>query len=167
MKLRELKSNDAPLMLEWMQDEYVVCDLKADFLSKTLDDCLNFIEISKDRSTNINMAIVDENDNYMGTVSLKHINKKMETAEFAITIRKFAMGKGFSKFGMHEILNYGIEKIGLKSIYWCVNKGNERAVKFYDKNGYRRITHVPQEILNHYAISEIDAMYWYVYEKKI
>ena len=165
MKLRELKSNDAPLMLEWMQDEHVVGGLKADFLSKTLDDCFNFIENSKDQSTNLNMAIVDENDDYMGTVSLKHIDKKMETAEFAITIRKLAMGKGFSKFGMDEILNYGIEKIGLKSIFWCVNKVNERAVKFYDKNGYRRITHVPQKILDNYVSSEIDAMYWYKYEK--
>lgn len=164
MRLRDLSNKDAPLMLEWMHDEDVVSDLRAEFLSKTLDDCLNFIEVSKDYSSNINMAIVDENDIYMGTVSLKHINKKAGIGEFAITIRKVAMGKGFSKFGMHEILQYGITNIGLKEIYWCVNKSNKRAVKFYDKNGYRRVTCVSQEILSHYTESEIDAMYWYVHE---
>lgn len=165
MKLRELQNKDAPLMLEWMHDKSVVCDLKADFLSKTLDDCLHFIHNSNDSSSDINMAIIDEYDTYMGTVSLKHINKKIGIAEFAITIRKSAMGRGFSKFGMSEILNYGLDTIGLKSIYWCVNKANERATKFYDKNGYKQVKYIPRDILSNYAKTESDTMYWYVYEK--
>ena len=32
------------------------------------------------------------------------------------------------------------ENIGLESIYWYVYKENIRAIKFYDKNGYKRAT---------------------------
>ena len=41
----------------------------------------------------------------MGTVSLKHI--KNNTAEFAIAIRKIAMGYGFASYAMNEIIQYG------------------------------------------------------------
>ena len=30
--------------------------------------------------------------------------------------------------------------MNLSSIYWYVNKNNQRAIKFYDKNGYQRIS---------------------------
>ena len=84
MRLRKLELKDAPLMLEWMHDETVVKDMQADFSSKTLEDCNHFILSSKDTRKNLHLAIVDENDEYMGTVSLKNIEE--DKAEFAITV---------------------------------------------------------------------------------
>lgn len=138
MRLRELELKDAPLMLEWMHDETVVKDMQADFSSKTLEDCNLFILSSKDTRKNLHLAIADENDEYMGTVSLKNIEE--DKAEFAITVRKCAMGKGYSHFGMSEIIRIGFEKMNLSNIYWYVDKNNQRAIKFYDKNGYQRIS---------------------------
>ena len=131
MKLRKLELKDAPLMLEWMHDETVVKDMQADFSSKTLEDCNHFILSSKDTRKNLHLAIVDENDEYMGTVSLKNIEE--DKAEFAITVRKNAMGKGYSLFGMREIIKIGLGDMNLSSIYWYVDKNNQRAIKFYDK----------------------------------
>ena len=138
MKLRKLELKDAPLMLELMLDETVVKDMKADCSSKTLEDCNHFILSSKDTRKNLHLAIVDENDEYMGTVSLKNIEE--DKAEFAITVRKYAMGKGYSRFGMREIIKIGLEDMNLSSIYWYVDKNNQRAINFYDKNGYQRIS---------------------------
>lgn len=138
MRLRKLELKDAPLMLEWMHDETVVKDMQADFSSKTLEDCNLFILSSKDTRKNLHLAIVDENDEYMGTVSLKNIEEGK--AEFAITVRKCAMGKGYSRFGMNEIIRIGLEEMNLSRIYWYVDKNNQRAIKFYDKNGYQRIS---------------------------
>ena len=50
------------------------------------------------------------------------------------------MGKGYSRFGMREIIRIGLEDMNLSSIYWYVDKNNQRAIKFYDKNGYQRIS---------------------------
>ena len=137
MNLRKLELKDAPLMLEWMHDPDVVQNMQADFAHKTLSDCENFIRTSQMDNKNLHLAVVDDDNTYMGTVSLKNIENG--AAEFAITVRKDAMGKGFSKYAMSEIIRIGIEKLKLKSVYWCVSPENKRAVKFYDKNGYTRI----------------------------
>ncbi len=142
MNLRKLDLRDAPFMLEWMHDESVVKDLQADFKNKTIDDCVHFIETARDMSKNCHLAIVDDSDEYMGTVSLKHLN--LSSAEFGIAIRKKAMGKGYSKSAMTEIIQYGFNVLHLQNIYWCVNPMNTRALRFYDKNNYTRV--IPEEM---------------------
>lgn len=163
MRLRELQIKDAEYMLEWMHNKDVVCHLSANFADKTIEDCKNFIANSKNNAYDINLAIVNEDDEYMGTVSLKHVDKEHQTAEFAVTIRECAMGKGYSAYGMAEILRRGLEDFGLKNIYWCVSKNNERAVRFYDKNGYLRTTDIPTNILECYTKEQNAMFIWYVY----
>ena len=161
MYLRKLQVKDAPLMLEWMHDESVVAKLAANFAAKTLDDCQNFIAASQGDTENLHLAIADDADTYMGTVSLKHIDRAAGTAEFAITVRACAMGKGFSRFGMESILKMGVTELGLPAIYWCVSPANTRAVRFYDKNGYARTDCVPAAILQAYPGDM--PLIWYVY----
>ena len=161
MQLRKLELRDAPLMLEWMHDESVVCHLGANFAAKTIDDCRNFIESSQTDEKNLHLAVTDDADVYMGTVSLKHIDTANRWAEFAITVRAAAMGKGYSRWGMEQILDFGLKDCGLTAIYWCVSPKNERAVRFYDKNGYRRTKDVPATMLECYTGMEL---YWYVYD---
>jgi len=136
MKLRRLEDRDAILMLEWMHDDNIVHFMRTDFSKKTLADCEAFIHLCQTDENNVHKAIVDDDDIYMGTVSLKNIDSDKHNAEFAIVIRKDAMGKGFSKFGMDEIIRYGFGKLNLDTIYWYVNRKNQRAIRFYDKNGY-------------------------------
>lgn len=165
MKLRKLENRDASLMLEWMHDSSVTAYLQNNFSEKTLEDCCRFIEDSRTDSDNVHMAIADENDTYMGTVSLKHIEGGV--AEFAIAMRTCAMGKGFSQYGMAEILRHGLENLGLKCIYWCVNPANKRAVRFYDKNGYDRINVeklnniCKRQIAEFYSREQVTTCIWY------
>ena len=159
MKLRKLQLKDAPFMLEWMHDESVVKDLQANFAAKTIEDCEKFILAAQDTSENLHLAVVDEEDTYMGTVSLKCITN--DAAEFAIIVRKEAMGKGFSQYGMREILRIGLEELGLKQVYWCVSPDNRRAVRFYDKNGYQRIDASQLSIGDRYSDSQIASYLWY------
>ena len=157
MKLRELRAKDAQLMLEWMHDPDVVKDLRRDFASKTLEDCLQFIQASKNSEEDLHCAIVNDEDEYMGTVSLKHIREGR--AEFGITVRRCSMGKGFAQFGMQSIIKKGFSELGLQEIYWCVAAENKRALRFYDKNGYERCA-APQ---NHeyYTQEEVKQMIWF------
>lgn len=159
MNLRKLKMKDAEFMLEWMHDESVVEFMQADFKNKSLKDCNAFIEYASEDKDNCHLAIVNDEDEYMGTVSLKNIHDK--TAEFAITIRKIAMGKGYSKSGMKEIINYGFNKLDLKKIYWCVSPENKRAVKFYDKNGYKRHDIDDKIFGGGYTPEQIQKFIWY------
>lgn len=162
MKLRRLEVKDASLMLEWMQDESITENLQGEFEKKTLNDCKYFIQNSWTDKSNLHLAIVDTGDTYMGTVSLKHI--KNGSAEFAITIRKSAMGRGFSHYGMKEIIRIGRKDFGICQVYWCVNPQNHRAVRFYEKNGYQKIDAMELEISGAYSEDQIKNYYWYIYK---
>lgn len=157
--MRKLERKDAPLMLEWMHDPDVVQYLSANFASKTLEDCNSFIESSCKDPANVHMAIVSDEDEYMGTVSLKSIDHEAGNAEFAITVRKTAMGKGYSWHGMVEIFKYAFEKLGLQSVYWCVSENNARACRFYDKHGFRRIVDISPDMLARYE--DRNDLRWY------
>lgn len=111
IKLRELKIEDAEHMLSWMKDDFVVQDLKSDFKKKTLNDCITFIMNSYNNEESYHRAIVDENDIYMGTVSLKEINDLNKCAEFAIVVKRDAMGKGYAHYALSSMLKYGFEKM--------------------------------------------------------
>lgn len=164
MHLRALRPEDAAPMLSWMHDPFVVAQMGTNFGAKTMADCLAFIESSRDTARNLHFAIADEADAYMGTVSLKHINREKGCAEFAITVCREAMGKGYSRFGMSEILRYGFHTLGLRRIYWYVSRKNARAIRFYEKNGYGKITDLPPEFTGDMTQEQIDSMLWFAVE---
>jgi len=163
MKLRRLELKDAPLMLEWMHDKSVVEDLRTNFLDKTIEDCEKFIKNSWNDDVNWNVAIVDETDTYMGTVSLKQIKGK--SAEFGITIRACAMGNGYAIWAMKEVLREAFESYGLEMVYWCVSPDNKRAVRFYDKNEFARVESSRLDMIEGYTQEQIDAYIWYLVDK--
>lgn len=159
MKLRELELKDAPLMLEWMHDEDIVGKLRGNFKDKTLADAESFILTSIDDKNNIHLAIVTDEDEYMGTVSLKSIDRTNNSAEFAITVRKTAMGRGYSWWGMEEIIRLAFEEYKLDSVYWCVSMKNERAVRFYDKHNFHETLDIPNSVLKRYK--GMEDLKWY------
>jgi RimJ/RimL family protein N-acetyltransferase len=159
MQLRPLQMKDAPLMLEWMHDADVTAGLQGGYDEKTLGDAEEFIAASHNDTENLHLAIASDEDEYMGTVSLKHINRERSDAEFAITVRKAAMGRGYSSFGMNAIIEKGLGELGLSCVYWCVSRKNTRAVRFYDKHDFPEMQEVPQEALDAYAA--LDDLKWY------
>lgn len=159
MKLRDLEIKDAPLMLEWMHDFSVVENLHSNFIDKTIEDCEAFIRKSQNKEESVHLAIVSDENEYMGTVSLKCINRIDDSAEFAITVRKSAMGKGYSWYGMKEIIKLAFERYDLKTVYWCVSSENERAVRFYNNHKCRETMNVPKAVLERY--NGINNLKWY------
>ncbi|SFO34781.1 diamine N-acetyltransferase [Pseudobutyrivibrio sp. JW11] len=169
MKIRLLKQNDAYRMLEWMHDEDVTKDLAADFKNKTIEDCRQFIDYAVNQCNdykkccNLHLAIVNDCDEYMGTVSLKDIDRDSKNAEFAITIRKDAMGKGYGIWGMKKIIEIGLNNkdLGINDIYWCVSEVNKRAVKFYRKNDYIEIEPTSEMIDKYKEYSRETKLLWF------
>ena len=163
MRISKLELIVAPLMLVWMLDESVVCGLRGNFYVKTLDDCIAFINNAHMTEENTHLAIATDADEYMGTVSLKDIDRKEQSAEFAITVRKSAMGKGYSWYGMREIIQKAFEEYGLNRVYWCVSAQNVRAVKFYNKHGFERISDISEKVQARYK--DMNDLLWYEVQK--
>lgn len=139
VELRNLEEKDAPFMLEWMHDDDLVKDMRADFKSKTLEDCQSFIQVSQTDRNNAHFAVADSDDAYMGTVSLKNIDLENKAAEFAICMRRCTLGNGMAAEAMKKVMDKAFQEMGLRTVYWSVNPESKRAVRFYDKNGYIRI----------------------------
>lgn len=137
MVLRKLMDKDALYMLEWMHDKEITSGFQRPFSEFTLDDVLVFIHNSYNNE-NQNFAFVNERDEYMGTISLKHISYVNDKAEYAIVSRRCAQGTGIAKQATQELLDYAFHKIGLHKVYLSVLEENIRAQKFYEKCGFRR-----------------------------
>ena len=134
--LRKLELKDTQYILEWMHDVECKNIYLADMNSKTNEDVKQFIKNAAQPGNSVHYAFVDENDEYLGTVSLKDIDKKSRTAEFAIASRKKARGTGITRKATIEILKIGFEEYQLNKIYLNVFSDNERAVRFYEKIGF-------------------------------
>lgn len=121
-------------MLEWMHDEDITKNLQIDGKSKTMEDCLAFIEASKEESVNLHRAIADDDDVYCGTVSLKNIDRNKNDAEYAIALHRDAIGKGAARQATLLIRDVAYDELGLESVYLYVYESNQRAVRYYKKN---------------------------------
>ena len=133
--LRHLEEKDVPFMLEWMHDNEINCNFQTDFASSTMDSVLNFIKNSFDEK-NQNFAIADENDEYLGTISLKNVSYKNSNAEYAIVMRKKAQGTGAAMAATQELLKYAFEELKFHKLYLNVLEENVRAQKLYEKCGF-------------------------------
>ena len=125
-------------MLEWMHDQEVVVHMAADFMHMTIDDCLQFINKSnEDESITLNRAVCTDSDEYLGTISLKNISSLDSNAEYAIVLKRAAIGGGAAKFATMEILKLAFDELNLHKVYLYVRSSNIRAQKFYNKIGFR------------------------------
>lgn len=136
MKLRQLEIKDANKMLEWMHNKDVVRYFRFDSMNMTYEDVLSFIEKSHATEKNKHFAVIDENDEYMGTISLKNIDVENCNAEYAICLHTAAIGKNVAKEATNMILDYAFNTLQLQKVYLNVLADNVRAIKFYEKYGF-------------------------------
>lgn len=133
--LRPLREQDAPRMVEMMHDAQTTQYLQIGGPDYTVDTALGFICMSGDESKNLHRAVVDREDVYQGSVSLKHIDPVKKEAEYAISMHPQAQGKGAAKAASAGILELAWS-LGLERVYLNVLAQNERANRFYQKFGF-------------------------------
>lgn len=139
--LRELDEKDAPFMLEWMHDPDTQSGFKKNMLNKTIDDAVSFcrrerIPSNVNDGANIHYAIVDQTDEYLGTVSLKNIDLLNNSAEYAIVLRTKAKGNGIAYAATKLVLEAAFVEYGLHRVYLTVFASNIAAIKLYERCGF-------------------------------
>lgn len=139
IRLRKLEEKDAGGMLEWIQDPEVQKGFRFCAYEKDIESVLDFIrhaDIQMIDGQDAHWAIVDENDEYQGTISLKNIDLMNRKAEYAISLRRGVWGKGIATWATCEILGMAFEQSGLERIYLNVLAENERAIRLYERIGF-------------------------------
>lgn len=137
--LRELQEKDAPFMIEWMHDSDIQRGFQTDMASKTLKDVQAFIEEACSfpvEGGSIHLAIAGEDDEYLGTISLKDISLHNRRAEYAISLRKSAQEQGIAAEATKQLLTLSFRDWGLERVYLNVLSENMRAIHLYEKCGF-------------------------------
>ena len=134
--LRRLEEKDTRGMLEWMHDPSINRWFKFDPARVTEESVLEFIRNSFTEK-NRHYAVVDESDEYLGTISLEDIDNENGHALFSISMRSCAIGTGAASAAAKELLCIAFEQMGLERVYLNVLSDNERARRFYEKTGFR------------------------------
>lgn len=139
MAIRKLEARDAAPMLAWMRDADVTRHLRADFSSMAEADAAAFVEAAAAQdasSASWHFAIEDEVGGYVGTISLKGIDRDAGTAEYAIVTARQAHGKGLARKASEELLEVAFGELGLNRVYLCVTTDNEPANRLYRRLGF-------------------------------
>ena len=161
MKLRELQEKDVEGMLEWMKDPTVNQYFRFDSEGATKDTVANFIKAAQEqfeKGETYHYAIVNEQDEYQGTISLKQIDINAKTAEYAISLRAGAQGKGIGTWATKEVLKIAFEELNLNRVYLNVLSRNESAIRMYKKCGFQ----YEGEFKDHlYIKGEVQSLQWY------
>ncbi len=139
IKLRKLQSKDAPLMFEWMQDSEITSNFQIDFTNASLKKASDFIakDLASDDKKTKHYAIIDKNDEYLGTISLKNIDYKNKNTEYAIVLRKKAIGTNVAFDATKALFDIVFKNLSLQKLYLNVLSNNKRAINFYKKMGFK------------------------------
>jgi diamine N-acetyltransferase len=158
IQLRKLESKDIPGILEWMKDENINCFFRFDSGKVSEESVALFIQSTQDTSESLHLAIVDEMDEYLGTISLKEIDHVAKNAEYAISTRTCAHGTGVALQATREILRIAFEELHLHRIYLNVLEENSRANRFYQKCGF----HYEGQFRDHLCLrGKLKNLNWY------
>lgn len=163
IRLRRLEEKDAKKMLEWMCDSEITRHFRTHFSEFTIDDILEFIRSSQQSKEDKHFAIVDEKDNYMGTVSLKNIDTINLHAEYAIVLHSNAVGQGYGKFATMDILKYAFCVLSLNKVYLNVLSTNINAINFYEHMGFKKQGEFEEHL---YINDQFVGLKWYAFFSK-
>lgn len=137
--LRPLRPEDANGMLEWMKDADILKGFRFAGEEKTREEVLAFIQNARStpvQGESMHFAVSDEQGEYLGTISLKHVDLTARHAEYAIVLRKKAQGKGIAVKATDELLEKAFTEFKLEKVYLNVLSDNQRAIRLYETYGF-------------------------------
>jgi diamine N-acetyltransferase len=140
-KLRELQKEDIPTINIWRNTRELIEYLGAPYRYINIDIEYKWYEnYLNTRNNTIRSAIVMEGkeDEILGLVSLTNINRINQSAVFHIMIGdQNNRQKGIGFFATIEILKHAFKDMNLNRIELSVLKSNTRAIKLYEKVGFK------------------------------
>jgi len=137
--LRAVDVDDVDNFVTWLNDEEV-----RQYLSMTLPFNKTrekeFVDgLYKDDNNIILGIVLKENNSLIGNIGLHKISSTHRNAELGIFIGdKRQWSKGYGTEAMKLVINYGFDQLNLHRIYLTVFDFNVRAMKTYEKVGFKK-----------------------------
>ena len=134
--LSPMDVNDAEKYTAWLNDLEITSYLTLSASLISVEGERKFLE---NAAMEHHYAIVDSaTEELIGNASLADINHLHGTAEIGLFIgKKDCWGKGYGTEVMELLLDYGFAKLNLHNITLHVYSFNERAIRCYEKVGFK------------------------------
>jgi RimJ/RimL family protein N-acetyltransferase len=136
--LSPMEISDADKYTTWLNDQEVVKHLSLSTAVITVESEKGFLS---SLSQNHNYGIIDfESEQLIGSIGLMNIDHIHQTAEIGIFIgNKDYWGKGFGSEALSLLISYAYQTLNLHNIMLKVFSINTRAIKCYEKIGFKKI----------------------------
>ncbi len=159
--LAPLDVNDAGKYTEWLNDLEVTQNLIIFPQIISIENEKNVLEnLSKEHTYSIVDITTNELIGNCGFSSIDHIN---QTADVGIFIgNKKYWDKGYGTEALSLLLDYGFKALNLHNVFLRVFSFNERAIKSYEKIGFKMVGKKRESILRgkeRYDIILMDILY--------
>ena len=143
--LRPLEVEDADAFVSWLSDEEVRKYLGGTTPFNRIRE-REYIEGLYKDDRNINLGIVlKDGDELIGATGLEDISFPNRNAEMGIVIgNKDCWSQGYGTEAVKLILRYGFDELNLHKIFLRVFCYNPRAIRSYEKAGFRREVVLPE-----------------------
>ena len=130
-----------------MVNDPVGLDLTATTSTFDFDQIRAWCASRQDQDQRLDLAVVDnESGEVVGEVVLNEFDPQTESANFRIALRGDRwFGRGFGTEATRLVVEHGLLAVGLRRIHLGVLKRNPRAVRTYEKVGFRRVELVENE----------------------
>lgn len=141
VSLRPIALSDTENIVKWRNSQFVKNNLFSQ-TDLTAEQHINYFNnvVSKGKCYQYIIEVKTDNEKFdIGTTFIKNIDLDNRKGEFGIFIgEEKARGKGFAKFAIKEILKIAFDELKLNRCYLEVLANNERAIKLYEKVGFKK-----------------------------
>lgn len=140
---------DAEIYTKWLNDPEIVQYLSVRNSLISIYGERDYIENFSKRE--FSLCIVKcENDELIGNIGLDEVDYKNGTAELGIFIgEKENLGKGYGSEAIKLLTDYAFNELRLHTIYLRTYDINERAVKAYEKCGFKEFGRRHESVFIH------------------
>ena len=143
LKLRQLLTSDDKSIFEYQsnKENFEFVDMPI-YLS--IEEAKNYItKMNTGVKTNqwIIWAIADANTNsILGTISIWNISREQSKAELGFGLFPGSLGKGIMSEALVKVVEYGFNKMGLKTIEAYTNAINKNSIALLERNKFTELS---------------------------
>ena len=144
--LRPMAEEDTDLIVKWRNEDFV----RKNFIYQkpfTREGHLNWIRTMVDTGKVIQFIICTKEDEPVGSVYLRDIDRTHRKAEYGIFIgEKDALSRGYGTEAAKLMLRYSFEELKLHKLMLRVLAGNDRAKKSYENAGFVQEAYLKDDV---------------------
>lgn len=160
--LRDFEESDIPQKIEWINDPENNQFLHYDLPLK-IDQTITWFR-NKD-NTKRKDCIIEYNGTPVGVIGLLQIDYINKKAEYYITVGESAYKhKGIATKASKAILKYAFKELHLHKVYLTVDAKNEKAIRLYEKVGFKQEGYFQDDLFHAKAFSYVDRVRYAVIE---